>query len=208
MKLVETASLATDLEKGLGETHWLFKSFNPALRLRMEGVCGVASLAITEHLRQQGHEVDIVMSHPNLPIDPHMRHVFAIVRDGGDGTIIDSSYTQFLGYAGLTPGYVMFGGEDRYPGSKIESFGVGEEREVVDRLTLIARHVIDHRLNSKASHFEQPEFQDMSDEGIYDTLSEIWNPSNFEVYEPSDELLAGGKKLASFILPEHINLVA
>ncbi|MBC7459190.1 hypothetical protein H7200_00535 [Candidatus Saccharibacteria bacterium] len=48
----------------------------------------------------------------------------------------------------------------------------------------------------------------MSDEETYDVLSQIWNPNNFDDYEPSDETIASAKKLASFILPQHIRLVA
>ncbi|MBC7459191.1 hypothetical protein H7200_00540 [Candidatus Saccharibacteria bacterium] len=50
MKLIETESLEANLEKGLGESHRLFKGFYSKLRLRTEGVCGIASLAIAEHL--------------------------------------------------------------------------------------------------------------------------------------------------------------
>ena len=63
MKLVETEQLAGDLEKGLGEVHWAMKGIYPWLRLRTS-VCAVTSLAVSQGLRQQGYDVELVAFTP------------------------------------------------------------------------------------------------------------------------------------------------
>jgi hypothetical protein len=205
MKLVETNPLAENLEKGLGEIHWLFKGIYPKLRLRMEGSCGVASLAIAEHLREQGQQAELIISTPELSIDSYRRHVFLLV----EGTVIDPAYSQFLGYAGLTPGYVMFGGKDYFPNPKIESFKLEEARKIADRLTLISQYVLNHLDQSiEEQMFGTPEFVGMEDEEMNAIFSEIWNPDNFDTYEPEEHMVEAGAKLAQFIVPEHVKLVA
>jgi hypothetical protein len=205
MKLVETGRLAEGLEKGLGETHYLFKGFYPKLRLRMEGACGVASLAIAQHLREQGQQPELVISTPELSIDSNRRHVFLLV----GGTVIDPSYSQFLGYAGLTPGYVMFGGKDDFPTPKIESFKLEESRNIVNRLTRISQHILDHLdKDVEKQLFGTPEFVGMDEAEMGAIFSEIWNPDNFDTYEPQEYMVEAGTKLAQFIVPEHVKLVA
>lgn len=209
MKLVETEPLAADLEKGLGEAHWMFNAFYPKLRLRMEGTCGVASLAITQHLLEQGYDAETVISAPKLSVDPEMRHVFTIVNDGGPGVIIDSGYTQFLEFAGLTAGYVMLGGKDYFPDPKIESFEVGNTQPVVERLTRIAEYVLDHRDETiDEQMFRTPEFEGMPVPEMSSVFSEIWNPDHFDTYKPTEYMAEAGAKLAHFVVPEHVKLVA
>lgn len=209
MKLIEADQLAEGIEKGLGETHRLFNGYYPKLRLRMESGGEVASLAIAQHLREQGYDIDLVVSSPNLSVDPDMHHVFPIVNDGGSGTIIDSGYSQFLEYAGLTAGYVMLGGKDLFPNPKIESFAIGNTASIVDRLTLISQYVLDHRDKDVDEQLlGTPEFEGMPEEEMSAEFSEIWNPDYFDVYDPPEYMVEAGKKLARFIVPQRVKLVA
>ncbi len=207
MKLVETAQLAGDLEKGLGEVHWAMKGIYPWLRLRTS-VGAVTSLAVSQILREQGYNVELVVSQPELFIDPEMQHVIPVVHENGVDTIIDSTYSQFLEYAGLYFGYVMFGGKNDYPEEKITSFEVGEAQKVVTRLSLLARYVMDHYEPVDEMPFPRIEFLGFTDEQIEATLAAIWNPDNFVEFTPSNDTLEASKKLAEFIVPEHIKLVA
>jgi len=207
MKLVETEPLAQDLEKGLGEVHWLMKSIYPWLRLRMS-VCAITSIAVSERLREQGHDVELFVSQPKLDIDPTMRHVIPVVHQDGTDTVIDSTYSQFLEYAGLHSGYVMLGGKDSYPTEKIAAFELGRSEEIVTRLSLVSRQVMDHYEPIDDIPYPVIEFTHLNDEEIEANLAEIWNPNNFSEFIPTDETAQVGKKLASFILPQHVNLVA
>ncbi|MDB5179407.1 MAG: hypothetical protein JWN12_39 [Candidatus Saccharibacteria bacterium] len=207
MKLVETNSFARDLEQGLGDAHWLFKAIDPQLRLRTS-VCGVTSTAITEHLLRQGYDAETVISTPNLSVDPTMKHVVSIVHSEGEDIVIDGTYSQFLAYAGLHFGYVMMGGKDFYPKEKIESFDMNESEGVVTKLSLLSRYVLDH-YEPLPDHLDsRMEFAFLTDEEIKAELSEIWNPDNFDTFEPSPDTLQAALTIARRIVPEHVKLVA
>jgi hypothetical protein len=53
-----------------------------------------------------------------------------------------------------------------------------------------------------------PEFVVLEKDEIEATYSAIWDPSYFDVYQPTDETLAAGRRLAEYIVPEHVRLIA
>jgi len=206
MKLTHAEALAADIEHGLGEVDWMSRSLPSRLRLS-QNICGIVSIALSEQLRQQGYDVELVLSVPEIKADPLMQHVVPVVHHEGIDTIIDATYTQFLEFAGLHPGYVMFGGEDSYPDGKIVTFEVGSSEDVVTQLTTLSRQVMNnYKLIPEV--YPSMEFKHFNNNEIAAQLTQIWNPDNFTEFTPRVETTQVGQKLASFILPEHVHLVA
>lgn len=210
LELAQPDKLAEDLEKGLGEIHWLTKAFEPSLRLRMEGVCGITSIAIAEHFKRQGHEVDLVISDPKLDLDQGMRHVMPIVRVDGHEATIDANYSSFLTYAGLTPGYVMFNQFDYFPESKIEIIRDGKNEALVRKMSEAALRFMPHFQYMEEMNLRIPQFMepDVDESVVNATYAAIWDPAYFDTYRPSEETLAAGKRLAEYVMPEHVRLIA
>ena len=210
MKLVETEVLARDLEQGLGEIYEGTRAFPPALRLRM-GVCAVTSIAIAEHLLERGELAQVIVSRPNLDIDPDLEHVMVLTLHEGEIGVIDPTYTQFLKYAGLDPNYVFHGGIDAFPDAKIASFTTEQEQPVVTQLSLISEYFMKRYTPIEDGFYVSGRsmgFEGMDDVMMEARLSEIWNPLNWRNYAPTSETLDAGKRLSRFILPGHVKLVA
>lgn len=123
----DTEKLVEEMEQGIGIVALPFRGFEPAMRLRVSGVCGIASLALHEHLKRQNIQSEVVISTPQPTDNPDLQHVFVVADIKGQQTIIDPSYTTLLADAGMTPGYVAFGGVDRFPPEKIATFSVYDE---------------------------------------------------------------------------------
>jgi len=204
MKLVETESLAADLEVGLGEVHWLLGGINREARLGM-AVCGIVSVALSEALAAQEIEHELVISKPKLDVDPDKEHVFVLLKDD---TIIDATYAQFYEYAGLNPGYISMSGRTRFfPHEKIATFPIGEHQKLVTQMSLRARYFMDHYEPVNELAFQRIDFKDLDEEQIAEQYAQIWEPDNIELFIPSDPTSEAGKRLADFILPEHVKLV-
>jgi hypothetical protein len=208
MKLVETGPLAEDLEIGLGEVHWLLGGINKDARLGM-AVCGIVSIALSESLTQQGIAHELVLSKPNLAVDPEKEHVFLVLEDGANGTVVDATCAQFYDYAGLTPGYISMSGRSRFfPHEKIASFPVGEHHGLVQRMSLQARYFMNHYEPVDELPFQNINFKDFDEDQIAEQCSRIWMPENIEPFTPTEQTEEAGRRLAAFILPEHVKLVA
>jgi hypothetical protein len=208
MKLVETGPLAKDLEIGLGEVHWLLGGINKDARLGM-AVCGIVSIALSHTLSSQGIEHELVISKPNLDVDPDKEHVFLVLEDGNSGTIIDATYAQFYDYAGLNPGYISMSGRSRFfPHEKIVSFPVGEHQRLVQQMSLQARYFINHYEPVDDLSFQKIDFKDFDEDQIAEQYSRIWMPENIEHFVPTVQTEEAGKRLAAFIVPGHVKLVA
>lgn len=206
MRLQSPDRLAEDIEAGLGELHWLYDRIEPSMRLRSEGVCGVASLAVAQHFRQQGRDVELIISSPRVWVDEEMRHVFPLVRSEQSDLALDLSFTQFLSYAGMSPGYVANGGEDLFPELKFAHIHDGDASAYVDIMTTIALDSMS-RYEAPDPWFRAYEFEGMNEQEIRATYAAIWDPAYFDVYRPSARTLEAGRQLAALILPEHARLV-
>ncbi len=208
MKLINEPGLACDLEAGLGEFHWLPAAFEPSLRLRLP-VCGLSSLALVKAMQENGIDAEAMISAPNIPSHPDLLHVFVNVNVNSETYIIDPTYSQFLDMTGLSPGYVVFGGEDLFPARRIEVFRSDDRQRVATELAQTAvnfRRIgvpiaeLKHSLYPMIDHT----FDEMTEE-----YSEIWNPDYFDTFvtdEPDMKKLV--PKVASMISPEHARLVA
>ena len=207
MKLIDTEYMVKDLEKGIGDAHWIYNAFAPSLRLRSP-VCGLTSTAMSEHLRQQGFDVEMVVSTPRLSADPEMQHVVSLLHHDGEDIVIDGTYSQFLSYSGLTPAYVMNGGMNQYPQQKIASYILQEPEELIDTLVSASREVIDTYNPIIMPYFSARAFKDLSNGEIRYELGKIWDPNNFDTFKPTQDTLRAGIKIARSIVPRHVKLVA
>lgn len=207
MRLARPEALAKDIERGLGEVSFIARSQARGLRMR-DSYCGLVSVAIVESLRQEGQSVELVLSSPNLSVDPDMTHIMPVVSLGNERTIIDGTYSQFLSYAGLIPGYVKFGGQNKFPAEKIAVFPVGGHQPVVDLLADTARSFVDSREEiAELSWKKSWPFDALSRDEIAAILTRIWDPENFTSFEPDEKALEVGRKMARHILPQHAELI-
>jgi len=211
MKFPEIQSLTADLQEGLGEfdpdslSGYVIRSHEQSLRLSLEGTCGLASIALNEHLLQAGHDSRIVLSKPNLAFDPDKQHVFIRVMGEQGTTIIDPTYSHLLDYAGITPGYATSIGKSwLFPERKVAVFAEGGQVSVAAQLATTATFI----MRTVTTNGEKRELDPYSGAEMVHELSKIWLPENFHPYEPSEATIQGGLKLAKFILPQHARLVA
>ncbi len=208
MKLQHPDLLANDLEAGLGEIHPFMQSVEASLRLRMEGACGINSIAVAERLTQLGYEVDLVISEPRIDVAPDMQHVLAIVHGTQTETTIDTSYSQFLQYAGLSSGYVAFGGKDYFPEQKIVTFETGDSSGLVHTMAQRALYFMNVREDITELQHHTPEFASLNLEEISAVYASIWDPAYYDVFQPTKGTIEAGKRLARYIVPEHVRLIA
>lgn len=177
------------------------------MRLRTEGSCGVGSLAVAQHLREQGYNVDLVISSPRLWIDPDMQHVLSVIHRDDEELMLDVSFSRFLGYAGMSEGYVHFGDENLFPEFKIAQIHDGDVEGLVSLMTERAMVSIG-RSNAPDRWFRKLEMEGLGQDDIRAIYSAIWDPAYFDVYRPTEPTQQASKKLAEFILPEHVRLIA
>jgi len=189
-------SLENKLEQGLGHVYkgGLF-SLPPELRLRM-GVCGIASIAVQEILRDEGVSSQLVLSQPKLPVDETMDHVFVMV----DDTVIDPTYSQFVQYAGVLPYDVARGdADDIYPERKIEQFNLHAPQRVVRNLAYAAERALSFRPiydHYDLRNFTSPAFEGLPLDDMSTILERIWTPAYFSDYTPTVETKNEGVRLA------------
>lgn len=208
MKLFNEPGLAHDLETGLGEFHWLAAAYNPSLRLRLP-VCGLATLALVEAMRIDGVDAEAIISSPRIPADPDMRHVFARIRANGEERIVDPTYSQFLDMTGLSPGYVVHGGEDLFPAQKIEVFKAEDRSRIAVSLAETAVHFRTVRTPISELKRSLYRMNDHTYNEMVEEFSEIWNPDHFDAFVSEEEdLKKVVPKFARTISPAHTRLVA
>ncbi len=210
MTFADTEKVAEGLIEGLGAEVKLFTPFSRSVRLHLEGVCGVASIAIMRHLEQQGIPAKVVISEPNLEVDPGFRHSFVVASIEGSDRVIDASYTSPLNLAGLTPGYVMFGGPNKLPTQKIAEFQLGQQEKTVTMLGLIAWSFMENYvpLPDHARYYARIELAGKTDEEIEAAFHEVWNPENIRDFDEDEFYFNVGTKIAAHIDPADAKLVA
>ena len=208
MYLENEPALANDLERGLGQVRWTAVAYDASLRLRLP-MCDITSIALTEAFRSAGYDADPIISSPKGFIaEPDSQHVFVSVDTEQGKYIVDPTYSQFLDKTGLSPGYVLFGGEDLYPERKIAVFKYDEGDQVATALADATMHFRDNR-EILDEHMGVYTMENMTHTEIAEEFNKIWNPANFDAFIPAEpEVREVGARLARFILPEHVKLVA
>ena len=210
MKFENEQGLVDDLERGIGEVHWNAFAWDASLRLRLP-LCGMTSLALTEALRNEGFEAESVESTTNLSTEEGMEHVFTVVNAEEGRYIIDPTYSQFLDTIGLGTGYVTFGGEDLFPSRKIAVVPFEEGDVIAKQLADATQHFRIHRqpVQDHLLAMSRYSMDDFTYDEVEREYSKIWNPDNFEPFIPRDgDTVKAGHRLAQFILPEHVKMIA
>ena len=166
-------------------------SLPPRLRLH-ESYCTVASIGIREYLNTLGVRSSLLISRPRLSFDRTMPHVFLDVRHRGESFILDSTYTQFLGYVGLT-NYTQ---HERYqPDHAIAIVPSGERHQIVDTL-IEAALAFDEKARAKVHHSRTPlvvpPLAGAGEVELRSAFSPIWAPENISPYRMSTRAAAAG----------------
>ena len=168
------------------------------------GVCGLVSAAIAERIEG----AQIMVSKPGIPAAPTMEHAVTVFEREGERFVIDASYTQFLAFAGLSEGYVHFGGVDTFPKDKIAVFKLGEHSEVVDQLVAHARVALDTYVAPDEKWYNSNmEFKAMDDAQIRAQYTEIWSPANFHPLTLQEDRKGLVRKMAALIPDEAVALI-
>jgi hypothetical protein len=137
-----------------------------------------------------------------------MQHVIpSIGEDDSDPCIIDASYSQFLGFLGLTPAYEEALGRVAYPKEKIIDFLVSEREIVFDWLTEVAitfqRRAIE--LSGKyCIRLGQGPLSESSPKDIRATFANIWSPDNSELWIPPERVQEDGRVVSRYIPKDSI----
>lgn len=206
MKLANPEALAQDLETGLGELGWYYEVIPHDLRLRLP-VSGIASLAIASTLREVGHRVEVVQTHPQLSFCPDETHVFPIIDpDSLSPTIIDATYGSMLRFAGLTPEAVMHGQPNDYPIEKILTFNQGNADRPASVLALKASQALENWQLSPARPSLEPPLRHMGKWAMYRAFSEFWRPANFKEFTPSPYVAGAAQYLREYIRKTSVSM--
>jgi len=210
MKFENEQGLVDDLERGIGEVHWNAFAWDSSLRLRLP-LCGMVSLALTEALQKEGFDAECVESTTDLSTELEMKHVLTVLNTGDQRYIVDATYTQFLDTVGLCTGYVIFGGEDLYPTQKIAVIPYDGGDKIANDLANATLHFRKYRQPVEDPILALATFSmdDFSFDEVEREYRKIWNPDNFDVFIPErEDDVKAGHRLAEFILPAHVKMIA
>lgn len=204
-------SLENNLDKGLGLVYeGGFFSLPPeGLRLRMKGMCGVASIALKDILHERGIASELVLSNPGAATGEELGHVFLVTHDE---TVIDPVYTAFIEYAGVLPFDVGRGDiEDIYPERKIAEFQLGDSSVVVQGLvaTAVRALTLEPRFDKyDRRHYVRPELEGKSEEEIGEFFAAFWDSRHFGSYAPPQVYFDKGRWVADIVLAEEASRAA
>jgi len=191
---VDTEKLAYGLKRGIGHTKTIFSygAYNSRLRWT---ACGLVSAAINVYCQQQDIPSQVMIAEPRLRFDPRMRHVYpALGEQGQDPTIVDASYSQFLGYVGINADRSTF------PKEEILVFKLSESDLT---LNWLADYAVKHRGQS------EPQFPLAKAEPdvIKGHFTKIWSADNSQPWRPIPyEVAVDGQTVAPHIPPGAITL--
>ena len=209
--LVDTEKLAYGLKRGIAETDTIYSAGPEEYMLRYTA-CGLVSSAIYQYCKREGIPSGFRISSPNLPFDSSMHHVVPIVGEsGGDATVVDASYSQFLGYVGLHWGYETTSGAKAFPEEEIIDFRISETENMVDWLTSVAVQFQERNRRPCTEYgYDQGRGPLVIAERrvIKGVFNQIWNPANLKAWEPPERVLRDGQIVASRIDPGAITITA
>lgn len=207
MDLRYEKELANDLERGLGDVHWMAAAYDKSLRLRVP-VCGLTSTALVEAFRSAGVSAEPIISSPkDLITEPDSQHVFVRIETENGPYIVDPTYSQFLDKVGLSAGYVTFGGKNLYPERKIAVFKFDDGEKIAQDLATATLYFREHR-EELDEYMGTYAMDEMPFDELVNEFSKIWNPDYFDAFITCEsETIKAGSRLAQYILPKHIEFV-
>lgn len=202
---IDKKRLSEGLEKGIEQVDGIV-AVDREFRLRMS-YCGVASYAIAGYFSSEGYETRLVESNPRLAFEKQLRHVMVEVEADKDKIIVDGTYSQFLEFVGLTPGYVVYSGQDEYPEEKIAVFDKGNGQELADRITSLATHFQKVNIHPDAGYgirLGHGPLESASVDRLRHTYEAVWDSHNFRDYRPSNAVKLAGQAIQS-VLTDHMH---
>lgn len=202
--IVDREKLADGLKRGIGYTDTIFADGPYEYRLRYTA-CGLVSSAIHQYCLVQDIPSRLMISSPNLAIDPDMQHVIPVVGETVEqGRVIDASFSQFLGYVGLNWGYEEDTGHKAFPSEEIIDFNFMEHEVIASWLADLAAAFTPVRIREPAVYedyilyrFGEGPLSSADKEAINQVYSAIWNPANMQVWHPSQRIVNDGQVVAS-----------
>jgi hypothetical protein len=208
--LVDDEKLAYGLRRGIGHTRTIFSALPSRYRLR-GSPCGLVSSAIYQYLQQSDLPSKLVISSPGLSFDPDMQHVFPLVgEENEDATVVDASYSQFLGYVGLHFNYEQFGKTKAFPKEEVIHFKLSEISMVTQWLTSVATQFQRknfHPQNVWGMDAGAGPLETASAAYIFDSYSKIWSTMHLEEWKPPHYVLEDGKIVAGYLPKGSISIL-
>jgi len=140
-----------------------------------------------------------------------MRHVVPLVGENGDDPlVIDASFSQFLGYVGISGGYEEQTKEQVFPEEKVIDFVLSEREMVVNWLTSVATQFHSrnrHPYNEFGWDLGSDPLSAAPKSTIQQNFAKIWNPTNFLPWESIPRVQQDGQEVAKYIPREAISIV-
>jgi hypothetical protein len=190
---IDYERMADSLERALYEVD--NSAGIPASMRLMTTYCGFTAVAVAEYTRSLGYDAKAVVNEPAVSGYPNMMHAFTEVMVDDDPIIIDATYGQFMGYAGLG---LLRMHRPYYPEHQIIEFRKSNFHYPVDVLTDEINNL--REAISRGETTTVPfggRFQRKTSEEIRTELAKIWNPVNRRLYIPSAEEMTVGRQLAA-----------
>ncbi|HSX18168.1 MAG TPA: hypothetical protein VLE51_02340 [Candidatus Saccharimonadales bacterium] len=211
--------LEDSLELAIGESDSIWSSVDKQYRLRVS-ICGFSSALVSNWLNEKAIENQMMQTTPKFTFDEGLVHVFTAAQMRERLTIIDPTYSQFLGYVGLNLWLDETQRETLYPKEKILVFPANETEVAVKAIASLAdRFRLEHRALIEA-YRATLERATLEDEGYnrpadwYAPLAEassveieeifagIWDPSNITTFTGSEDLMRDASRLSRTFLAD------
>lgn len=204
--VIDKEKLGHGLKRGIGKTDTIFADGPFDYRLRYTA-CGLVSSAIYQYCLSQDIPSTLMISAPNLAIEPNMQHVVPVLGEKqANGRVVDASFSQFLGYVGLSWGYERATGHQAFPQEEIIDFNFSEHQIMADWLAQIAADFVPTKVRPPAYYDDDMEYwlgkgplSGADKSVIAKVYSDIWNPKNMQVWQPPDRVINHGRIAASCI---------
>lgn len=193
---LDLAAITDSLERSLSETHPIL-TFGPEFQLRTTN-CGISSAAVSQYLQMQGVDARMVIKAPRIKGDPGMYHVVTEAVLDDKLMIIDPTYSQFLGQAGIG----LFSMHLPYfPSEKIALFPVTEPERPVDILVESALAFRQAVAAGKTLFMKRGSpLVDASEEVLRAQWIKIWNQDNSRTFVPARATKSAAKYIAQRLL--------
>ena len=199
--VIDTEKLEHGLEEGVLRGDVSFRGWMERKEVLRMVSCGLVTSAIGAYLRQNDIPHQLLLSDPQLSIDPGMRHTFPLVGKQGEGEVVDASYSQFFQYVGMSVMHEKRMGIPLFPQKKVLHFPLRQREEAVDWVALWAVGFRDIKQHTEID-WDDPvigPLENASRTAIFATISEIWNPEYFEPFSPSERVVQDGEIVARHI---------
>lgn len=199
--IVDTEKLAYGLERGIGYTDTIWASVPSENRLRL-APCGLVSSSIHNYSTQNDIPSQEVIVSADFGFDSG-EHVLPLLGETNqDRVAVDASYSQFLGYVGLSLGYEECANVKVFPPEKILKFKLSETDLILDWLTIVAyefRKLNTHPKDEFGLDVGRGPLTRASAARIRQTFTQIWNPSNYKLWTPPERVQRHGKTVSRHI---------